>query len=260
VRKVINRLFMEFTNWGDLLFAASCPLCQRSAQREVCQDCWTQIQQCQWKHSALGWGNAASLRLSDQLLQLTSSPDIPVFAWGHYRGTLKRSIAALKYDKQRRLARPLGSGLAEAWMTTVQPPLQQMKTLTVVPIPLHASKQQERGFNQAERLGRSFCQQTGLPLQPHGLIRRRATEAQFRLSPQERQQNLYEAFELGTLSRQRSRSTTVLLLDDIYTTGATARAAVQVLQRHHIPVYGIVAVARAGKIQENENLSQKNGR
>jgi ComF family protein len=184
-------------------------------------------------------------QLHHQQFQRTSSLDIPVFAWGYYRGTLKRAIAALKYDKHRRLARPLGVALAEAWMTIVQPLPQQKKSLAVVPIPLHASKQQERGFNQAEQLGRSFCQRTGLPLQPHGLIRCRATEAQFSLSPQERQQNLCEAFEIGTLFRQRSRSTTVLLLDDIYTTGATARAAVQVLRQHHIPVYGIVALARS---------------
>jgi ComF family protein len=220
----------RLVGWGDIVFAAQCPLCQRSTAQELCQDCWTQIERCRWNHP----------------VRETEPPF--VFAWGHYRGALKQTIAALKYDQHRQLARPLGRWLAQSWLNQswLAAPIKHPRHLVVVPIPLHASKQKERGFNQAELVGRSFCEFTRLPLQPHGLIRSRATEAQFQLSPQAREQNLSEAFELGTLKRDRTHHRAVLLLDDIYTTGATTRAAIQVLQRWHIPVYGIVAVARAG--------------
>jgi ComF family protein len=230
---VIDSLRREIRNWGDIVFASQCPLCQRSAHQELCQDCLTQVKRCQWVDRQTGRQDA-----------------VPVFTWGHYKGALKRTIAALKYDKHRRLARPLGHWLAQAWMLDLKAHPQILKSLTVVPIPLHASKLQERGFNQAELLGRSFCNFTRLPLQPHGLIRNRATEAQFSLSPQAREQNLSSAFDLGTLARQRTRSTIVLLLDDIYTTGATARSAIHVLQQNQIQVYGIVTVARAGELSK----------
>ena len=229
MRKVVNRWLRSLSGWRDMVLASQCPLCQRSTSRELCQDCWTQVRRCQWVGCQ------------------TWHEPLPVFAWGQYKGALKRTIATLKYDNHRQLARPLGHWLAEAWITE---PTTHPRTLTVVPIPLHPSKQQERGFNQAELLGRSFCEITRLPLQPHGLIRSRSTEAQFHLSPQAREQNLSGAFELGTLRHHRPRHHAVLLIDDIYTTGSTARSAVRVLQQFHIPVYGIVAVARASNFKQ----------
>ena len=164
-----------------------------------------------------------------------------MFAWGCYRGGLRRAIAAFKYENQPQLARPLAGWLADAWRLRAQPPAG-----TIVPIPLHASKYQERGFNQADLLAQHFCDRTQLPLQLHGLERHRATEAQFKLnSDRDREQNLTAAFRLGPGLKQRP-VTRVLLLDDIYTTGATVRSAAQTLRRHGISVAGVVVLARAG--------------
>jgi ComF family protein len=212
----------NFTNWFDLLLKAQCPLCQRSTTQTVCQSCRKQIEDCRLASSGQWQG------------------PLPVFAWGLYGGALKRSIAALKYQEQPHLARPLGLWLAQAWLAS---PFSTHQKLTVIPIPMHAAKQQQRGFNQAELIARSFCQYTGLPLQPEGLVRIRQTEAQFSLSPAEREQNLTDAFEINPRWQRRS-TTGILLIDDIYTTGATARAAASVLQP--MPVHGLVAVARSG--------------
>lgn len=112
---------------------------------------------------------------------------------------------------------------------------------------MHADKQRQRGFNQAELLARSFCQVTGLPLLAQGLVRNRTTEAQFHLSRSDREQNLANAFQIGKDLLHRPPGCSVLLLDDIYTTGATARAAAQALHQRQISVYGMVAVAKAEK-------------
>jgi ComF family protein len=166
-----------------------------------------------------------------------------VFAWGSYGGAVKRSLAMLKYDRQPQIAQPLGQWLGKAWLNSH---LAGDTKLTVVPIPLHANKQRQRGYNQAELLAESFCQVTRLPLQRKGLERVRETEAQFTLGAAQREQNLKSAFAVGKQLQKSRSGLAVLLLDDIYTTGATARAAAEVLRQQGIRVYGLVAIAAAG--------------
>ena len=205
----------------NLFLESNCPLCQRPTSQEFCQDCTKQMQSCQLRHSTWWEGQ------------------LPVFAWGMYGGTLKHAIAALKYQNQPQLARPLGDWLARAWLNSQL----ASQSLIVVPIPLHSNKQKQRGYNQASLLAQSFCDSTGLPLQNNGLERIRETEAQFGLSVLEREKNLAMAFRLGSGFRRHHPASPVLLLDDVYTTGATARSAVQTLQRHGIQVYGLAALA-----------------
>ncbi len=187
-----------------------------------------------------------------------------MFAWGEYGGSLKRAIAALKYQNRPQLGRSFGYWLGQAWLAAQ--PGKTSIPLVVVPIPLHASKQNQRGYNQAELIGRYFCQITRLPLASQGLQRTRATTAQFGLSSQEREQNLTAAFQVGH-GLLASRS--ILLVDDIYTTGATARAAMQAFHRAGFRVYGLVAVAQAirqitgdtpGAEPESSQENQKLGR
>lgn len=204
----------------NIFLASNCPLCDRPTTQELCLDCTRQIQRC---------------RLSAHSI---SQQKLPIFVWGNYGGTLKRAIASLKYNDQTQLARPLGTWLAQAWL---QSQLAQ-PGLIVVPIPLHINKQKQRGYNQALLIAQSFCEVTGLRWQ-HGLERRRDTKAQFNLSAAGREQNLAMAFDLSAKFRQNQPNDPVLLLDDIYTTGATARFATQTLQQQGIAVYGMVAIA-----------------
>jgi ComF family protein len=163
-----------------------------------------------------------------------------VLIWGRYDGALKQALRTLKYHNFPEIAQPLGQQLGEAWLDTAESTLSQ---LVVVPIPMFAAKQKKRGFNQAELIGRSFCQVTGLPLKVNGLRRVRNTTPQFGLSGQERQKNLKSAFGLGRDFQQRCPRGGVILVDDIFTSGATVKAAIQTLKRAKIPVAGVVAVA-----------------
>jgi ComF family protein len=165
---------------------------------------------------------------------------LPVCAWGVYGGALKRAIAALKYDNQPQLAQPLGQWLGQTWNTLSLAPRQR---LTVVPIPLHAAKQRQRGYNQADLLAVAFSQVTGIRVRS-GLTRSRATAAQFGLSLAARADNLIDAFQLSQSFLRHPPAGSVLLLDDIYTTGATVNAAAAVLQQHQVAVCGVVAVAK----------------
>jgi ComF family protein len=215
----------KLSRLADLCLESPCPLCQRPTAQILCLDCQRQIQRLQIAEPQQFW-----------------QPPLPVLAWGTYGGSLKRAIATLKYENQPQLAKPMGDWLAQLWLSSK---LAARKPLIVIPIPMHSDKQQQRGFNQAELLAKAFCQRTGLPLKPQGLIRQRSTEAQFGLSAAARAQNLAGAFELGQDFLSRPSRNAVLLLDDIYTTGATAQAAAQLLRRHQISVHGIVVVAKA---------------
>ncbi len=204
------------------LFHTPCLLCQRSSASELCPDCWHQVQSCQICEPTSLWQG-----------------DPRVFAWGNYDGALRRAIATLKYNQQPRLAWCLGRGLANAWLD-YRPAAPK---LLVIPVPLHSEKLQTRGFNQAELIAASFCQITNFPLRPHGLIRTRTTVAQAGLSKSDRLQNLQNAFALGPDFLHQHPRQPVLLLDDIYTTGATARSAIATLRQVGIQVYGVAAVA-----------------
>ena len=207
-----------------LFLETRCPLCQRSTPGEVCPDCEHRLQRCRLGDPAQWW-----------------MPPLPIFAWGIYQGALKRAIACLKYENMPALATPLGQWMAAAWL---QKPILAQSRLVVVPIPMYADKQAKRGYNQAELLAESFCEITGLPLRSHGLMRIRDTQPQFGLSAIEREQNVSGSMHLGPDFTRRPAKQSVLLIDDIFTTGATARVAIAALQHHHIKVQGIITLAR----------------
>lgn len=207
----------------NLFLQSNCSLCQRPTAQEFCEYCYRQLTKCKLSETNSLW-----------------CQPLPVFAWGAYGGVLKRAIAVMKYEKQPQIARPLGQLLGEAWLSN-----SPQKEVVVVPIPLHKSKQKQRGYNQAALIAQSFCATTGLKLKLNGLQRVRETKAQFELSALERKQNLAEAFGLGKdFIHRPDRS--VLLVDDIYTTGATADSARQTLEQAGIEVLGL-AVAAATK-------------
>ncbi|MBD2388866.1 ComF family protein [Cylindrospermum sp. FACHB-282] len=215
----------SFKGLLNLFLETNCPLCQRHTPDTFCQYCTKQLQSCHLKNPSYLW-----------------QQPLPVFGWGSYGGGLKRAIATMKYDNQPQIAHTLGQFLGETWL--LKSP-QQDRQLVVVPIPLHPSKQKQRGFNQAALIAESFCQTTGLKLQINGLERIKETQAQHILSASEREKNLADALAVGQAFRRRPPDAPVLLVDDIYTTGATAKSAVYTLKQSGITVLGLAAVATA---------------
>ncbi|MCS6782004.1 MAG: ComF family protein [Gloeomargarita sp. SKYBB_i_bin120] len=203
------------------VFCRACPVCGRPAAGEFCWDCQRQIEATRLSQPWQFWHG-----------------ELPLAAWGRYQDALKRVLGALKYHGQPELARPLGHYLGDVWLT-------QGHRLTsepaVAPIPLHAQKLKQRGYNQAELLARHFCRYVGLPLYPDLLLRQTETQAQHWLSARAREANLATAFALNPQARYPRRP--LLLLDDIYTTGATARAVQRTLQQAGWSVVGILVVA-----------------
>ena len=100
----------------------------------------------------------------------------------------------------------------------------------IVPVPVHRDKEKARGFNQAEKMARHLGRRIGVPVLPRAIIRNRMTVAQRSLSAEDRYFNLEGAFSLNPKDAVKIRGSRILLLDDVYTTGATAHRCGDVLK------------------------------
>jgi ComF family protein len=168
-------------------------------------------------------------------------------AYGVYQGRMRAAIHALKYGRLLPAARWLGRMLATAMAELADEAPAEM---LVVPVPLHRTKYAERGFNQARALAEGALGELRrthpawrLHLASKTLMRLRATESQAGLDPHERRVNVRGAFMVSDAQAVKGRH--VLLVDDILTTGATARAAAQALLQAGAASLWVATLARA---------------
>jgi ComF family protein len=101
----------------------------------------------------------------------------------------------------------------------------------VVPVPLHAVRLRERGFNQAELIAAPFAELFRKPMVTDAVVRVRPTESQTRLSREERLENVKGAFEPLVGAGDALRDKTIALIDDVCTTGATGNACAAALKQ-----------------------------
>lgn len=224
-KATLNRVACLFLN-------QPCPLCDRPTPKTFCVDCDRQLFQSFQNKSPQKPANPRS----------PTAP--PITALGQYGGPLKQAISAMKYRNRPDVAFPLGAALAKRWNSQTHNP--KPSALYALPIPLHTDRQKSRGYNQAERIAAAFCKVSRLPLLPHGLQRIKSTQPQHSLGLTERQKNLTQVFQIGkTLQRLAGQHPAILIIDDIYTTGATAQSAVHTLEEAGFPVMGIAVLAQA---------------
>jgi len=155
-----------------------------------------------------------------------------ILALGEYDGILRRAVHALKYRNHPGIGCALGELLARRVLaSTCRPEV-------VIPVPLHAARQRARGYNQAEVIARSF----GNLHEPNALARIRATSVQARLDRPGREQNVARAFAPGPRA-DRIYGNSVVLVDDVVTTGATMRACAAILKSAGAAAVSAAAVA-----------------
>lgn len=160
------------------------------------------------------------------------------YSYGSYDGNLRDLIHLFKYARVRSLARPFGRLLISAL------PLN-LRFDAVVPMPMHWLRRWRRGFNQAELLARAVAKHTGLPCLK-ALRRTRSVPAQAGLTAAQRRRNT-----TGTFAAARRKLALegrhILLVDDVLTTGSTARAAAAVLKRAGAARVTVLTLARADR-------------
>jgi ComF family protein len=158
---------------------------------------------------------------------------------GRHTGPLRQGIHSLKYEKRSELA-PLLARYLVATFGQIPWVAIQAELDGVVPVPLHRERKAERGYNQSALLAAAFCHQVQLPLCEPWIERVRVTRSQVGLNADQRQINVDKAFQAHPLVENK----TLLLVDDVYTTGATLRAcAAAALTAGAKAVYGLVLAA-----------------
>ncbi|HET9943659.1 MAG TPA: ComF family protein [Terriglobia bacterium] len=217
----------------NLVFPQACVLCNsRIFQRRwsvACPDCWLKLEpipppfcpQCGMPAPVIE-GPCGACRRGDHAFDLARS----VF---QFTDPMRGILHHFKYSGRVSLARPLGRELREHMES------EGFHGAVALPVPLHRSRERERGFNQAELLAR----QLGLKVDCGLLRRRKNTPSQTGLSRSQRVLNLSAAFEV-----RRRPPDCVLVVDDVYTTGATLHEIARTLKRAGASRVEVLTVAR----------------
>jgi ComF family protein len=167
-------------------------------------------------------------------------------AAGIYEKGLLKAVHCLKYKGRIELARPLGRVL----FSSFQQHWQSDEIDILLPVPLHRRRMRSRGFNQSLLLLRDWPRlmtaaggdAVGIQIAPRLLARSKATPPQIGLGRKERRKNLRGAFTVTTPDQVKKKR--ILLVDDVYTTGATADACATALRRAGAARVEVLTLAR----------------
>jgi ComF family protein len=158
--------------------------------------------------------------------------------------TGQRIVHALKYEGWWRVADGAATRMARlGWPLDV---VEERAAL--VPVPLAASRQRQRGYNQSECLARALAPLWNVPVRVDLLVRSRSTQTQTRLTPEERVRNVYGAFSATPAAHDTLRGMHVVLVDDVVTTAATLNACAAVLHDAGARIISYVTFGRAPAI------------
>jgi len=221
----------------DLFFPIQCLGCGQEGQF-ICPDCFEQMPLNRKRH-----------------FKFSSSASTDLIVVSDYNHALvKQAIHRYKYDFVKDLAEPLGQLMVRRLNVILNDSEESFKNILLIPVPLHKKRLRWRGFNQAELLAQKISQELRIPLINNLLIRARYRLPQVNIKTSlERQQNIKQAFELNTditkynpfaasLFRQNTavrtvfdlisnlKNKTIILVDDVCTTGATLEECAQVLK------------------------------
>lgn len=222
----------------DLVLPAPCKACGAPSEgnRWFCGACWATVR--------LFGGSACSrcgraFESGPAHLCATCEARPPAYdraaAAGPYEGILAQAITLFKYRRKTGLAQPLGAMLVKRLSDLPTPDV-------VVPIPLHPRRLREREFNQSLLLAQEVSWTTHLPLDYRAVARVGWAPPQVEVSGPERLANVRGAFEVRNPSVIAERC--VLLVDDVYTTGATVNECARVLRKADAAAVYVLTVAR----------------
>lgn len=159
-----------------------------------------------------------------------------------YRGAAREVVHALKYAGVREVAAPIAAKALTQWPRERAPVACDFFDVDQVTfVPLAPARERDRGYNQAEVLGQALAAQTGVPIRPW-LAQDRPTEDQVGLDASGRRANVAAAYRLRAGLPEAERR--ILLVDDVYTTGATAETCARLLRRAGWPEVRMWTLAR----------------
>ena len=239
----------------DMLLPPHCPLCRApvAEAHALCGDCWAGLPlldgpACPVSGLPLA-GSPQAIAAYLSLPALTEQvPWQTLIAACFHDGSARRLVHRLKYHDDHAPARLMARLLLKRLQATL--PRRELANALIVPVPLHRRRLWQRRFNQSALLAQGLASHLRIPCLPDALLRTRPTRPQTGLSGIERRRNLRDAFAANPRHAARLQGRTVLLLDDVFTTGATARACAHTLRQAgvstvHVAVFALASQRRA---------------
>ena len=241
-----SSLQSAISNSADAILAVvlspACASCDRLLEQPtrgpVCPACWASVvpltpplcDQCgdplpTWRAISVPLAQCPRCRRTPRFVDRAR-------AVGAYDGALRAIVHALKYEGRRSLARPLAQLMRRRGAEVLE------GAACVIPVPLHASRRRQRGFNQANDLAGRL----DLPVVP-AVRRIRATATQTDLPAAQRHRNVRDAFAV-TRSASALTGAIIVLVDDVSTTGATLEACARVLKEAGVKEVRALTAAR----------------
>lgn len=195
----------------DLVFPKSCLGCGKDGVY-ICDSCTGKV-------PLLGWHSGS------------------VFSVWRYKGVIRQAILALKYKYSTEIAKEI----AIRTVNLLKKREFKTKDIVLIPVPLFRVKQNLRGFNQSEEIGKLVAKEMNWGFAPNLLIKKKQTKSQVELRGSERRENLKGVFELNSnVDLSTLKGKTILIFDDVYTTGSTLKEASEVIKNKELKkIYGL---------------------
>jgi ComF family protein len=228
----------------ELLLPRTCIVCEGDMALDagrICPGCWARLpllphprcdrcghptggNRCRWCELLPPWVRAARS-----------------VCWERKDTTAQAIVHALKYGGWPAVADDMGDRMARLdWPADVR-----RERTALVPVPLAAARQRERGFNQSELLATAASRRLGIPVWTDVLERARATSSQTRLTPEDRLRNVSGAFRAPAPMAAKLRGAHVVLVDDVVTTASTLNACAAALYDGGARILSYMTFARA---------------
>jgi len=228
---------------ADVVLPPTCSACRAAVadKNALCSRCWSEIRFIEPPLCPV-YGTPFAYDLGEGILSAEALADPPPFrrarAAAIYGDVARRLVHQLKYHDRPDLAGVMATAMSRAGRTLLA------DCSLIVPVPLYRWRLWQRRFNQAAALGASLSRLSGVPHDPLALQRLRSTRRQVGLSALQREENVRGAFRVPDEKRARISGQTVLLVDDVYTSGATAKAATRALLRAGAAAVDVLTFAR----------------
>jgi ComF family protein len=227
----------------DLALPPSCPVCRAAVgdTDALCARCWSSIRFIEPPICAV-YGTPFAYELGEGIVSAEALADPPPFRRARsaaiYGDAARRLVHELKYHDRPHLGQVLAMAMHRAGHALFP------DCAIIVAVPLYRWRLWQRRFNQSAVLGESLSCLTGLPHDPLVLERIKPTRQQVGLTAAQREENVRGAFRVPEGARARVAQRNVLLVDDVYTSGATAKAATRALLRAGAAAVDVLTFAR----------------
>lgn len=192
-------MFGIFKQLLDLIYKKRCYFCKKSYENtKMCSKCYG--------------------RIKFLLFSVMKNIDgVPVYCAAIYKNEIQKMIRGVKYHNQKELAYYQAKIMFDYWQNIAV----SSGDFVVVPVPLHKSRQKQRGYNHMVLVAKEFAKLCGYEVLEAVIERVKETKPQYRLTQVEREQNLKDAFKFNREVCELISDKNILILDDILTTGAT---------------------------------------